>query len=438
MDQTQHPHVVVVGGGFAGLTLARALAGKALHVTLIDRENHHLFQPLLYQVATAGLSPGDIASPIRSVFSGKPNVRVLMAEVVDVDHERREVVFADGPGLAYDYLVVAAGAETNYYGNDGWKEHSFGLKSIRDAVQIREHVLTAFETAERETNEDRRRELLTFVVIGGGPTGVEMAGAISELGKHTMKRDFRVVDPTQIRVVLLEMADRVLLPFHPSLSDEARKQLEELGVEVRLGVKVTDVGDHYVEVDGERLPSAMTCWATGVKPVALAAALGAPLERGRVVVEKDCSLTRDPKVFVLGDMAHFAPEAGGRPLPGVAPVAMQQARFVARAIQRDLRGLQREAFQYRDKGFMATVGRSRAVLEAGKIRMAGFVAWLGWLFVHVIYLVGFRNRLVVTLNWCWSYLTFRRGSRLIAQRHSDASLNALHERRSDHPLNRVA
>lgn len=361
-----------------------------------------------------------------------------MAEVIDIDHERREVVFADGPGLAYDYLVVAAGAETNYYGNDGWKAHSFGLKSIKDAVQIREHVLAAFEAAERETNADRRRELLTFVVIGGGPTGVEMAGAISELGKHTMKRDFRVVDPTQIRVVLLEMADRVLMPFHPSLSEKARTQLEELGVEVRLGVKVTDVGDHYVEVDGERLPSAMTCWATGVKPVALAAAMGVPLERGRVVVEKDCSLARDSKVFVLGDMAHFVPEEGGRALPGVAPVAMQQARFVARAIQRDLRGLTREVFVYRDKGFMATVGRSRAVLEAGKVRMAGWLAWLGWLFVHVIYLVGFRNRLVVTLNWCWSYLTFRRGSRLIAQRHSNESLNALNERRSDHPLHRVA
>lgn len=436
MEAMAHPHVVVVGGGFGGLTVARELAKKRVRVTLVDKENHHLFQPLLYQVATAGLAPGDVAVPIRAVLGRYPSAQVLMGEVVGVDHARKALLFRDGPALTYDYLVVAAGAETHYYGNDAWREHTFTLKSISDAVRIREHVLTAFEAAEREADPERRQALMTFVVIGGGPTGVEMAGAISELGRHTLKGEFRTLDPANIRVVLLEMADRVLTPFHPSLSESAARQLTELGVELRTGVKVTHIGEHVVEVDGETLPSAMTCWATGVTPVPLAAALEAECVRGRVKVEADCALPGRPQSFVIGDMAHF--EVDGRPLPGVAPVAMQQARFVAKAILRDQRGEARGCFRYVDKGIMATVGRSRAVLESGKLRMSGTVAWLGWLLVHLLYLVGFRNRLMVLLNWAWSYLSFSRGSRLIAQRHSRRSLDALHKRRSNHPAHNAA
>jgi NADH dehydrogenase len=407
--------VVIVGGGFGGLTVARALGRvKDVRVTLIDRENHHLFQPLLYQVATAGLSPGDITIPIRAVLRNDPDTRVLMGEVMDVDHERRKVILGNGDEISFDYLVVAAGAKTTWFGNDAWAEHAVGLKTLRDALTLRERILMAFEEAEREPDEERRRELLTFVSIGGGPTGVETAGAMSELSRETIRSDFRVVDPSSIRVILVEMADRVLTPFDERLSRKAEEALEELDVEVWTGRRVTDIGDGYVEVDGERVNASVVCWASGVTPVSLAGKLGAPMERGRVVVEKDCSLPGRPHVFVIGDMSYFEDDEGQQ-LPGVAQVAIQMGRHVAEIIRWRTPGGQRPEFRYRDKGIMATIGRSRAVVQSGDLELTGYLAWLAWLFIHIVFLIGFRNRLAVLLNWWWNYVTFRRGARLIAR-----------------------
>lgn len=417
------PRVVIIGGGFGGLQCARKLCGKPVKVTLVDRENHHLFQPLLYQVATAGLGPASIATPIRAVFGGDENVEVILGEAERVDHERKELVLRDGARIPYDSLVVAAGAKTNYYGHeDDWAPHAHGLKDLRDAIRIRERVLLSFEAAEREPDPEIRAELLTFVVIGGGPTGVEMAGAISELGRLVLAGDYRRISPNDIRVVLVEMADRVLTPFAEDLSYEAGAMLEELGVELHLGKRVEKVSEGAVHFDGEEpLRASVIVWASGVKPVSFAERLGVTLDKqGRICVDEHCAVLGRSEIFAVGDIARFVPEGEERPLPGLAPVAMQQGRHVARQILRDLERKPREAFRYKDKGQMATIGRARAVAETDKLSMSGLMAWFAWLFIHVLYLVGFRSRITVLFDWFWQYVTFGRGSRLITARHDDA------------------
>ena len=415
---TTQPRVVIIGGGFGGLRAARKLARAHVQVTLVDRNNYHLFQPLLYQIAMAGLSPADIAYPLRSVFSGQDNAEVLLGEVTDIDIEQRRVQLRDGATLGYDYLVLAAGARTTYFGNEEkWSPHSLGLKSLDDALEIRRRVLMAFEAAERETDERARKRLLTFVVIGGGPTGVEIAGTLSELARRVMAEDFRRIDPTQARVALVEMKDRLLAGgFVAPLGDKARRQLEELGVEVRLGSAVESIDKLGVHVDGELFEAATVLWTAGVEPRPLARALGTELDRsGRVVVEQDCSIAGHPEVFAIGDIAAFTPEGAESALPGLAPVAMQQAAVVADNIAASVAGRSRRSFRYRDKGIMATIGRSRAIAQTGskRFRLSGLVAWLAWIFVHIWYLIGFRNRVSVFLNWFWAYLTYRRGARLI-------------------------
>lgn len=406
------PHVVIVGGGFGGLEAAKALTDAPVEVTLLDKRNHHLFQPLLYQVATAGLSPADIAMPIRGLLGRFRNVRVLMAEVERVEPEGRRVVLADGTDLSYDYLILAAGARTNYFGNDRWAEHSVGLKSVEDAIEVRRRVLTAFERAEREDDATERRRLLTFVVIGAGPTGVELAGALSELSRRVLTADFRRIRSEEVRIVLLDMAPRVLGGMHPSLAKEAEDQLRSLHVEIQVDTPVKDIRDGQVVTDRETIDSRTVLWTAGVSPVPLAASVGVELVKGKVPVQADCAVEGHSELFVVGDLAHYVDDTG-RVLPGVSPVAMQQGRYVARCIRADLDGLPRGKFRYFDKGMMATVGRSRAVAEVGKLRFGGFTAWLAWLAVHLFFLVGFKNRVSVLINWIWQYVMYRRGARLI-------------------------
>ena len=422
--------VVVIGGGFGGLEAAKALDGAPVDVTLVDRANYHLFQPLLYQVAMAGLSPAEIASPIRGILAEQTNVRVMMGEVDRVDLAAQRVFVGDDV-LAYDWLIVAVGAQTSYFGHDEWEKHAPGLKRIEDALEIRRRVLLAFERAEREPDERERRKLLTFVVIGGGPTGVELAGAIAELSRFVLGKDFRSIDAREAKVVLIEAGARILPSFSEGLAQSAVEQLQELGAEVRTGDRVVTIDDRGVELeDGgdaddlpglgagrerERIASATVVWAAGVKANGLAQALGVPTDRqGRVIVGQDCALPGHPEVFAIGDMARF--EEKGSVLPGVSPVAMQQARYVAKIIRWELESdgrPPRDPFSYFDKGSMATIGRSRAIAEARGIKMHGFIAWLAWLFIHIWYLIGFRNRLAVLLNWTWSYLSYKRGARLI-------------------------
>ena len=427
------PHVVIVGAGFGGLAAARALAGAAVRVTIVDRANHHLFQPLLYQVAMAALSPAEIAVPIRAVFRHDRNVTVLMAEVTSFDLAHGRLGLADGATLSWDYLVVAAGAETNYYGHPEWSLHAPGLKSIEDAIEIRRRVLIALERAEASDDEALRRHLLTFVVIGGGPTGLELAGAIAELARPIAASDFRRIEPSWIKVVLIEAGERLLATFDPVLSGKAKDALAEIGVQVRTGTRVTNIDARGVWIGDELIPSSSILWTAGVRANGLAAALGAPLDRGgRVVVGDDCALPGHPRVFAIGDVARFDTPAG--PLPGVSPVAMQQGRYVARMIERDRRGEPREPFRYHDKGSLATIGRSRAVAQIGRLRLSGLPAWLAWLFVHLWYLdAGLHNRLSCRLGHgpCWSYVTFRRhGARLITGGRS----YALERRRRVHFL----
>ncbi|MCC6749881.1 MAG: NAD(P)/FAD-dependent oxidoreductase [Deltaproteobacteria bacterium] len=406
------PRVVIVGGGFGGLTAARELAGRPVEVTVIDRTNHHLFQPLLYQVAMAGISPADISYPIRSVLRRQENARVLLDEVRGVDLFARRVRLTQG-SLPYDYLVLATGAQTNYFGHAEWSRFALGLKDLDDAVEIRRRVLLAFEAAEREPEPARRAQLMTFIVIGGGPTGVELAGALGELARFVLARDFRRVDPTTAQVLLLEGGPRILPSFDEELADAAVEQLDRLGVKVRTGALVREVDATGVYLDLEHLPAATVLWAAGVSGTPLVAQLGVPLDRAqRVVVEPDCSLPGHPEVFAIGDMAAFLHQDGA-PLPGLAPVALQQGRFVARALLAALEGQPRPHFRYVDKGSMATIGRSAAVAQVGRLKLRGFLAWLTWLFVHILFLVDFRNRAVVLFTWIWSYLTYKRGARLI-------------------------
>jgi NADH dehydrogenase len=409
--------VVVIGGGFGGLAVTRALAREPVQVTLVDRRNHHLFQPLLYQVAMAGLSPAEIAVPIRSVLRRQKNARVLLAEAVRIDTAAHQVVLREAPPLAYDFLVVATGAITSYFGHEEWRDVAPGLKDIEDAVEIRRRVLLAFEAAEREPDPDGRRRHLTFVVIGGGPTGVELAGAIAELASYVLARDFRAINPESTRVVLLEGGPRILNSFAAQLSDRALRSLVGMGVEVRTSAQVTQIDEDGVLLGSERIRAGTVLWAAGVAAAPLPKELTARVDRtGRAQVERDCSLPGHPEIFCIGDAAAFLPEIGKQPLPGVSAVAMQQGRFVARQIGRRLNARPLETFVYRDKGSMATIGRSRAVAEIGKIRLSGFLAWLTWLLVHIYYLVDFRNRTIVIINWAWSYLTYGRGARLITGR----------------------
>lgn len=413
---TDAPHVIVVGGGFGGLTAAKRLGRMSVRLTVVDRENHHLFQPLLYQVATAGVSPADIAVPIRSVLKKQENTRVILGEVMRVELADQRVLLDDGSTLAYDYLIVAVGAKTNYFGHDEWSRYAQGMKSLDDAVEVRRRVLLAFETAEREADPDARRRLLTFVVIGGGPTGVEVAGALVELGRFVLADDFRHIRNEKPRVVLIEGATR-LIPggFDQSMADSALRQLEALGVEVKLGAPVTGIDEHGVALGGEKIEASTILWTAGVQAKRLGKTLGVPVDRaGRVLVKPDCSVPEHPEVFVIGDAASFIPEGETTPLPGVSPVAMQQARFVAGIIDDRVKGrAPPERFSYFDKGMMATIGRSRAVAQTGKLRLSGFIAWLAWLVVHIWYLIGFRNRLIVLINWGVSYVLYKRGARLI-------------------------
>lgn len=407
------PRIVIVGGGFGGLQAAKELARKPVEVTLIDRKNHHTFQPLLYQVATAVLSPGEIASPIRRILHRYRNVEVILGEVVGFDLERQTVQLQDGSEISFDYLIVAAGARHAYFGHDEWETHAPGLKTIEDAVEIRRRVLLAFETAEREAYLTGRYEPLNFAVIGGGPTGVELAGAIAGIARVALAKDFKAIDTTRARVMLFEGADKILSTFSGDLPEKAKKQLEDLGVEVFLNSFVTDIEPGRVKVGDKWIECDVVLWATGVAASLLGKMLGAETDKaGRVVVEPDLTIPHYANVFVIGDMASVMQE-NGEPVPGVAPAAMQMAENACANILRDMSGREREPFRYSDKGSMATIGRNRAIAEIGSLRLSGFVAWLAWLFVHLISLIGFRNKLYVLSEWFWAYLTRERSARLI-------------------------
>jgi len=408
------PHVVIIGAGFGGLTCAQALKRARVKITIIDRANHHLFQPLLYQVAMAGLSPADIAQPIRSILRKQKNVKVLLDEATDVDFNNQTVELRDSK-LKYDYLVLATGGRTSYFGNDEWETFAPGLKDLDDAVEIRRRVLLAFEAAEKETDPERRRALMTFVVVGGGPTGVELAGAIAELSHFVLARDFRSIFPEEAEILLLEGGPKILPSFAPDLSKSAHRQLTELGVRVQTGAQVTHIDEYGVNLGDERIRAATVIWAAGVSATALTERLGAPLDRaGRVLVNHDLTVPGHHNVFAIGDMTYL--EQDGKPLPGVSPVAMQMGRRVAGNIRNDLAGKPYEEFRYFDKGSMATIGRKAAIAEIGKLHLSGFIAWMAWLTVHIFFLIGFRNRFAVLFNWAWSYFTYQRGARLITGR----------------------
>ncbi|MGH7963725.1 MAG: NAD(P)/FAD-dependent oxidoreductase [Candidatus Binatia bacterium] len=418
MDQRKErssvPHVVIVGGGFAGLYTAKALKGRPVRVTVIDRRNYHLFQPLLYQVATAALSPADIAAPIRSILRRQANTTVLLAEATAINLAQRAVVLEDGNHLSYDYLVLATGARHFYFGHDAWEALAPGLKNLEDALEIRRRVLLAFEAAERATDPAMRTALLTFVVVGGGPTGVELAGALAEIAGHAMTRDFRSIDPTQARIILLEASPRILSTFPEALARRAVEDLEHLGVEVRTNTPVTGIEPDAVILADKRIATYTALWAAGVTASPLARTLGVPLDRaGRVVVEPDLTLKGHPEVFVLGDLATLNDPATGRPLPGVATVAIQQGGATAANIGRGCLGQPSEPFVYQDRGSMATIGRARAVATLGRTQLTGLTAWVIWLIVHIYFLIGFENRLLVLIQWAWAYFTRQRGARLI-------------------------
>ncbi len=407
------PTVVVIGGGFAGLYAARGLGRKDVRVVLIDRLNYHLFQPLLYQVATAALSPGEIAEPLRAILRKYRSVEVLLGEVEHIDVQARRVKLEDGDEVAYDYLVLATGAGHSYFGHPEWEPYAPGLKSLADALEIRRRVFLAFERAEREEDPARRQALLTFVIVGAGPTGVELAGAIAEIARHTVSRDFRHFDPRQARVIVVERGGRVLESYPKDLSQKAQRVLENLGVEVRTGQSVTDIQADHVLVGGDKIPAYTTLWAAGVASSPLGRQLGLEVDRtGRVPVQPDLSAPGHPEIFVAGDLAAFR-QPNGALLPGLAPVAIQQGEAVARNIWRSINAQPRQAFHYFDRGSMATIGRAAAVADVRGIHLSGLVAWLAWLFIHLLYLIGFENRLLVMIQWAASYVSYERGARLI-------------------------
>jgi NADH dehydrogenase len=407
--------VVIIGGGFGGLYAAKALARAPVRVTLLDRRNHHVFQPLLYQVAGAALSPGDIASPIRWILRRQDNIDVLLADVTRIDAARRVVVTPEAGEITYDFLIVATGATHAYFGHDNWRTVAPGLKTLEDALEIRRRVLLAYERAEIEQDDARRRALLTFVVIGGGPTGVELAGALAEISRQSLARDFRHFDPVSARIVLLEAGPHLLATFPQTLRDAARTDLERLGVDVRTGQAVTEVSDGRVDVGANIIEAQTVLWAAGVAASPLGATLDAPLDRaGRVVVQPDLTIPGHPEVFVIGDLAAF--KVGDGQLPGVAQVAIQMGRHTARNITRAIAGQAYETFVYRDLGNMATIGRASAVADFGWLRLKGWFGWLAWLFVHILNLIGFRNRLMVLVQWAWAYFSYQRAIRLITGR----------------------
>ncbi len=405
------PRVVILGGGFAGLEAAKALKRSRVRVSIVDRRNHHLFQPLLYQVATAALNPSNIASPIRRILRGQKNAEVVMGEAHAIDAGARRVILDDGE-VSYDYLIVATGATHAYFGHDAWSEYAPGLKTVEDALTIRRRVLLAYEAAEREDDPERRRAWLTFVIVGGGPTGVEMAGALAEISRHVLSRDFRRFDTRDARVLLVEAGPRVLATFPEDLSTKALRQLERLGVEVKTSVPVTDIDGHGVTIGGDRIAARTTIWAAGVAASPLGKTLNVPLDRaGRVLVEPDLSAPGHPEVLIVGDLA--SRQQDGKPIPGVAPAAMQGGRYAARRVKDMIAGRPTEPFHYNDKGTLATIGRASAVGEIGKVHLSGYPAWLAWLLIHVFFVIGFRNRFAVMGEWAWIYFTYERGARLI-------------------------
>jgi NADH:ubiquinone reductase (H+-translocating) len=410
------PHVVIIGGGFAGLSASKVLQRSDCRVTLLDRRNHHVFQPLLYQVATATLSPGDIAAPIRWVLRHARNERVLLGDVTRVDVANRRVELSDGGSISYDYVIVGTGSSHAYFGHPEWATHAPGLKTLEDALEIRRRILLAFERAERTADSARQRELLTFVIVGGGPTGVELAGTLAEISRQTLRHEFRSIDTTRTRIALIEAGPTILATFPEKLRRAARTSLQRLGIEVRENTTVTDIDAHGVMLGDERLDAGTVLWAAGVAASPLVATLGAPMDRaGRALVEPDLSIPGHPEVFVVGDAAAFLHQ-GGTPLPGVAQTAMQQAAHAARNIIRRSQGKASTAFTYRDLGSMAIVGRGSAVADLGRLEFSGPLAWLAWLFLHIFMLIGFRNRVVVLIQWAAAYVTFQRSVRLITER----------------------
>jgi len=408
------PHVVIIGAGFGGLEAAKKLACKDVRVTVIDRTNYHLFQPLLYQVATAALSPADIAAPIRAILSKCRNVEVILAEVESVDVDAKKVKTVDLQ-IDYDYLILATGARHSYFGHGEWEKLAPGLKSLEDAVELRRRILMAFEYAEKINDEKARSAAMNFVIIGGGPTGVELAGAIAEISRHTLARDFRHINPSEARVILIEGDSRLLAAYPPDLSESARKQLTDLGVEVRTNTRATNLTEAGVQIGDEFIPCRVKIWAAGNNASFVGKTLGVPADRaGRVIVNEDLTVPGHPEVQVIGDLANFTHQTG-EPLPGISPVAMQQGRHAARNVLAMIKGRKAKRFRYWDKGTMATIGRNKAVADLRFLHLSGRLAWLAWLFVHILFLVGFRNRLLVFIQWAWAYFTFDKGARLITR-----------------------
>lgn len=407
--------VLIIGAGFAGLSAAKKLGNqKGISVTIIDKKNHHLFQPLLYQVATAGLSPAEIASPVRSVLSDYSNVEVYWDEVVELDLDNKTAK-TKTENFLFDYLLIACGASHSYFGHDEWEEFAPGLKTLEQATEIRRRILSAFEEAEKEHDLEKQRADLTFVIVGGGPTGVELAGSIAELSRVTLAEDFRHIDPSRTRIFLIEAGPRVLAAFDEKLAKSALKSLEELGVQVWLNSRVTEINDQGVRVGTDFVASSCVIWAAGVRPNKIAEQVKSEKDRlGRLKVKTDLSLQNYPTVFVAGDLACF--EDNGKPLPGLAPIAQQQGILFAKNIIAEVKGKPRKPFRYFDKGMMATIGRKKAVLQSRKIKLSGFIAWLAWLVVHIYFLIGFRNRVAVFLQWAWAYFTYSRGARLIVSK----------------------
>jgi len=414
MAEEKIPRVVIVGGGFGGLEAAKKLVCENVHLTVIDRTNYHLFQPLLYQVATAALSPADIAAPIRAVLQKCKNAEVMLAEVQSVDVNTR-VVHTGDLNVQYDYLILATGARHSYFGHPEWERLAPGLKSLEDAVEIRRRILLAFEYAEKISEPAACAAAMTFVIIGGGPTGVEMAGAIAEIARHTLARDFRHIDPSSARVVLIEGESQVLATFPEDLRTSAMKQLQDLGVEIRTGVRATDLTEAGLRVGDEFIPCRVKIWAAGNTASFVGKSLGVPVDRvGRVIVQDDLTIPGHPAVQVIGDLANFTGK-DGKSLPGVSPVAMQQGRHAARNIMNMIEGRKPQRFWYFDKGSMATIGRNKAVADLRLLHLSGLPAWVAWAFVHILFLVGFRNRVVVLVQWAWAYFTFNKGARLITR-----------------------
>lgn len=413
-------NVIIIGGGFAGISAAQKLASTDVDITIIDKTNHHLFQPLLYQVAAAALSPGDIAMPIRAIFSKQKNVEVVLGKVTGIDNEKSTVHLENGTTHSFDYLVLAPGAQYNYFGNEDWKKHAPGLKSISDALDIRERILFSLEKAEQIDDPEKRKPYLTYVIIGGGPTGVEMAGSIAEIAKRSMMQDFRNIKPDETKIYLIEAMDGILNAFEDPLSKKGQKTLEDMGVEVLLETPVKDIKKNGVEVEGRFIETPNIVWGAGVIASPLIKELEVETDRiGRAIVKPDLSIEGQPNIFVAGDAAHVKDESGD-PLPGLAPVALQQGKFLGNLIKDDLKGKARREFKYVDKGTMATIGRAKAVADIRGFKFSGFFAWLLWGLIHIFFLIGFRNRFRVFAEWVWHYLTFKRGVRLIAKKDEDS------------------